>query len=99
MARITVLEVIAALESSRKTIRCEELRAFLIQLGFEIRDGKQGGHKVFFHGGLANFKSGSYNCGHGKNPEIKPAYVREVICILEQYEQELTEFQGGLNND
>lgn len=97
MTRVTVQGVIDALESSRKTIRCKEFRAFLMQLGFEIRDGKQGGHKLFFHGGLADFKSGGYNCGHGKNPEIKPAYVRKVVRILEQYEQELTELQGGLN--
>lgn len=48
MTKITAQGVINALEYSRKTIRCEEFRAFLIQLGFEIRDGKQGGPNCFF---------------------------------------------------
>jgi len=34
----------------------------------------------------------SYNCGHGKNPEIKPAYVVNVLRALRQYESELDEF-------
>lgn len=94
MAGTAVKEVIAILESSRTTIRCEELRTYLCQLGFEVRDGNQGGHKLFFHDGLRDFMSGSYNCGHGKNPEIKPIYIRKVIRILKQYECEIEEFLG-----
>jgi len=61
----------------------------LIELGFDVRDGKQGGHKIFVHQGLSAFYSGSFNCGHGKNPEIKPAYITKIIQILKQNQEAL----------
>jgi len=47
---------------------------------------------VFFHDGISAFTSGSYNCGHGRNPEIKPAYIGKVLRILRQYEVEIIDF-------
>jgi hypothetical protein len=68
------------------------VEGLLEQLGFSVRDGKRGGHKIFTHIGLPLFTSGGFNCGHGKNPEIKPAYIVKVICVLEQYEADLLVF-------
>ena len=64
----------------------------LESLGFEIRDGKSAGHKLVFHAGIPEFYSASFNCGHGKNPEVKRAYVRKLVRLLEQYERELIEY-------
>jgi hypothetical protein len=92
VARQTHKEVVEALTASKASIRCGALAEQLERLGFEVRDGKQGGHKIFVHDGIPGFFSGSYDCGHGKNPEIKPAYIRKVLRILRQYEEEIIDF-------
>ena len=81
--------VVDTLEGNLSGIRCKELTELLKGLGFEVRDGKRGGHKLFFHDGIAAFKSGSYNCGHGKNPIVQKVYVKKVLNLLKQYENEL----------
>jgi hypothetical protein len=63
----------------------------LKSLGFEVRDGKKPGHKVFFHHEVTSFTSSSYTCGHGRNPEIKPIYIKNVVKLLKQYETELVQ--------
>lgn len=90
--KVTYKEVVNILSEARKSMRCTELTKQLVRLGFEVRDGGRGGHKLYFHDGLPEFYSASFNCGHGKNPEIKPAYIRKVLKVLEQYKQELIEF-------
>ncbi len=36
--------------------------------------------------------SAAFNCGHGKNPEIKPAYIGKIIQIPKQHHAELAEY-------
>ncbi len=91
-AELIYTEVVSTLQASKANIRCNTLAEQLARLGFEVRDGKRGGHKVFFHDGISAFTSGSYNCGHGKNPEIKPAYIGKILRILRQYEDEIIDF-------
>ena len=87
-------DVIKSLRSAGATVRCEELAKLLESLGFDVRDGKKQGHKVFVHHGIASFTSGAYTCGHGRNPEIKPVYIKNVITLLRQYELELNHYIG-----
>lgn len=82
-------QVEQTLTASRTNLRCNELSNLLTQLGFEVRDGKRGGHKVFFHDAIPEFMSSSFNCGHGKNPEIKPAYIGKILRTIRQYEAEI----------
>ena len=91
-AKLIYTEVVETLQASKANIRCDTLAEQLARLGFEVRDSKRGGHKVFFHDGISAFTSGSYNCGHGRNPEIKPAYIGKVLRILRQYEDEIIDF-------
>lgn len=93
--KVVYTEVVEVLHAAKKSMRCAELARQLVRLGFEVRDGKRGGHKLYFHDGIQGFHSASFNCGHGKNPEIKPAYIRKVLKVLEQYKQELIEFLEG----
>ncbi len=86
--------IVETLKNNKTNIRCDELAALLTQLGFEVTDKKRGGHKVFVHDGLSEFYSASYNCGHGKNPVIKSAYIGNVLKILAQYEKELKVYLG-----
>lgn len=83
----------------RGKIRCEEIGDLLESLGFEVRDGKRGGHKIFVHPGLIDFHSGSYNCGHGKNPEIKQAYINNILRILDIFDTELRKCLGGSDDE
>jgi len=85
-------EVVAWLEASKATVRCSELTKRLRELGFRIRDGKKGGHKTFVHDGIPAFYSGSYDCGHGANPEIKPAYISNILRILRLHEAEIVKY-------
>lgn len=86
--------VVARLCSAGTTIRCEELAKLLRSLGFEVRDGRSAGHKVFIHHGVDSFTSGGYTCGHGRNPEIKPVYIKHVIKLLNRYATELIQYLG-----
>lgn len=92
MSKRILEEVVGELSAAKKTIRCDELATQLRRLGFEVRDGKQGGHKVFVHDGVQGFTSGSYNCGHGRNPEILPPYIGKVLRILRQHEVEILDY-------
>lgn len=88
----TFQKVLDDLKGSKKSSRCSQVTKSLTKLGFDVRDGKRGGHKVYVHDGLVSFTSASYNCGHGKNPEIKPAYIAKILKILEENKVELVEF-------
>ena len=90
--KTNVKTVINQLQQHKSGLCCEDVKRLLAGLGFDVRDGKQGGHKVFVHQGLPSFHSGSFNCGHGKNPEIKPAYITKIIQILKQNQDELDDY-------
>lgn len=87
-------QAIEALEASKASMRCADLTDWLSRLGFEIRDGSRGGHKIFIHDGLAAFHSGSYNCDHGRNPQIKRPYIVKVLRALREHEADLKKFLG-----
>ena len=87
--RVRFLAALTELERGKRNLRCGELTTLLVALGFEVKDGKRGGHQVFTHDGLADFYSGSFNCGHGRDPEIKPAYIGKIISTLKLHEQAL----------
>jgi hypothetical protein len=99
MSKLLFGQVLDKLTATKRSIRCDELAEQLVLLGFEVRDGKQGGHKIYVHDGLTEFKSASYNCGHGRNPEIKPAYISNVLRILRQHEAEIVDYLEKRNED
>jgi predicted RNA binding protein YcfA (HicA-like mRNA interferase family) len=84
--------VVNELQASKSNLCCNDVKRLLVKLGFEVRDGKEGGHKIYTHDGLPSFYSSSFNCGHGKNPEILPTYINKIIKTLKQYQIELEEY-------
>ncbi|WP_089725428.1 type II toxin-antitoxin system HicA family toxin [Candidatus Thiosymbion oneisti] len=80
------------LESAKAAMRCRDMVDLLDGLGFEVRDGRKQGHKIVFHENIAGFFSASFTCGHGRNPEIKPAYVKQIRKLLLRYKSELLSF-------
>lgn len=85
-------EIIEQLQLRKSSLCCEDVKQLLTRLGFDVRNGKLGGHKIYVHQGLPSFHSGSFNCGHGKNPEIKPAYITKIVQVLKQYKNELDDY-------
>jgi hypothetical protein len=85
-------EIIEQLQQRKSNLCCEDVKQLLTRLGFDVRDGKLGGHKIYVHQGLPLFYSSSFNCGHGKNPEIKPAYISKIVHVLKQYKNELDDY-------
>ncbi len=80
------------LESAKGAMRCRDMVGILDGLGFEVRDGRKQGHKIIFHAGIPGFFSASFTCGHGRNPEIKPAYVRQLRKLLLRYQPEILNY-------
>ena len=70
-------------------IRCAELVRLLERLGFEVRRGRRGNHRIASHARLLNFRGLSFDCGHGRNAVIKRAYVQRVRRTLETFAEEL----------
>lgn len=87
--KINYTHVVDTLEANINGVRCTDLTELLKSLGFDIRNGKRGGHKLFFHDGVPEFRSGSFDCGHKKNTVVKKPYIKKILKILKQYENEL----------
>jgi hypothetical protein len=84
------------LREAGANMRCAEVTKLLTGLFFAVRDGKKGGHKLYSHPGLSGFPGSSFNCGHGKNPEIKRSYIRNILSIITEYEDQLKEYLRGM---
>ena len=87
----------AAFKNAGASMRCQEAKALLRELGFEVKDGRKGGHKIYTHRHIDSFTSGSLNCDHGKNPEIKRPYIKKIIKVLDKYENELVKYLENKN--
>ena len=61
----------------------------LESLGFTVKDRGSAGHKTYAHSGLRDWPGGSFNCGHGRNPEILSSYVGNILRVLERFLAEL----------
>ncbi len=86
-------EALDQLRGSPAGFRCTELEALLDGLGFKVKPGKKGGHRVFTHSALApGFRGSDFNCGHRSTEFVLRVYVRKIIRICEMYEDELRAF-------
>lgn len=52
------------------------------------------GHKVVSHPLLAGFIGTNFDCGHGRDPQIKAAYVRKLAGVLETWQDKLEAING-----
>jgi len=92
-----ISDTIQTLGNAGASMRCSDLQRALESIGFEVKDRKKPGHKVVYHSRLSEmseFTTTSYTCGHGKNPEVKPAYVKKMLGVIRRYESELKELNG-----
>lgn len=85
-------DLLRQLSEAGASMRCSELTKILEQFGFVVRDGRLGGHKLYSHPGIPGFTGGSFNCGHGRNPEIKRSYIRDARKIVEEFRDEIKDY-------
>ena len=90
---LTVGETIKLFEDSPKGMRCSAVRRALERLKFNVRDAAAG-HRVISHPGLAGFHGANFNCGHGRNDLVKPVYIRNLVKVLIQWQDELEAVNG-----
>lgn len=89
MAEDIIAGTIRTLQERTNGIRCSELVAMLESLGFTVRQGSRGGHRVYTHNSLEGFHSSSFDGGHGRDDLVKPVYVRKARQILLDHETDL----------
>ena len=89
MPKLTYDEAVETLRQRRKNLRCSEVRTILGDLGFNVRDGTQGNHKVYSHPNIPQFHGSNFDCGHGKDPILKAVYIDNIRKVLQQYESDL----------
>lgn len=85
-------EVIARLKSRPAGLRCLDIVQALESLGYTVTPKKAPHHKVYGHSGTKNYSGGNFNCGHGKDPHVLPAYVRNVVAELSRAKDDLEGF-------
>jgi hypothetical protein len=85
MSKATYDDVVAHLKQKPRTTTCKELVRFLEGLDFVPRAGTKGNHYTYRHPEIKGFR-GNFDCGHGRNPDVLPVYIRDVLMVLEEYE-------------
>lgn len=88
-------DVIDLFQQKRRSLPCSEATRELQRLGFRVRDGRRGGHKVISHPDLKEFRGASFNGGHGSDDELKPADVGNLVKMLKLHKDELEKVLGA----
>lgn len=86
---MSVENALRELEGAGTSLRCRDLQRILESLRFEVRNGKKPGHKIVHHPELPEFYGSSYTCGHGRNPQVKPNYIRTMLKMIRHHEAAL----------
>jgi len=84
------------LSTSGANLRCSDLKNLLEAAGFNVKR-KNGNHYVFTHDSLEGFTTGSFNGGHGKNPQVLKIYTKKTLKIVKQYKDELKKYLESKN--
>ena len=86
-----VRQALDRLNPAGRRLRCAELVRLLEDLGFEVRRGRRGNHRVVSHPRLPNFTSMSFDCGHGRDPQVRSSYVRKLRQMVREHAEALGE--------
>jgi predicted RNA binding protein YcfA (HicA-like mRNA interferase family) len=94
MGKISVGQTLSELQSKVASLRCSEVCTYLAQLGYVVLNRKKAGHKVFNHPDIADWAGSNFACGHGRDGVVKPAYVRNIIRVLNDHKKRLESLRG-----
>lgn len=81
--------VVKHLRSGGTNIRCSALKQLLESLHFQVSRAGGGNHYVITHPSIPGFRGAHYNCGHGQDPQVKPAYIRRLRIVIEENQEYL----------
>ena len=89
---MTIDEILETLQARKANLRCDELSRLLESLGFVVERVKKGNHKKVKHHGLEGFPGSGFDCGHGRNPKVKPGYANKMKHLILDYRSEMEEY-------
>lgn len=92
-AKFSFIDVTRRLRESPTNIKCSEMKKMLEDLGFVVTKGTKGNHHRFKHPAIPEFYGGKFDGGH--ESKIKPAYSKDVLSILVEFESQLRPEQEG----
>lgn len=81
-------------EEKKKGTSGKEAEKLLKKLGFRVESAGDAGHRVFFHDGLKDFYSASFNSGHKKSDPIKLPYMVNILKILDKHKDKIIDFMA-----
>lgn len=86
-----LLRKLDALTKSANT-SCSEFTSILIELGFQIENCGNAGHKIARHPAVSITEYPNYNCGHNKGSAVKRPYIKKLHKFVKQYENVIKEY-------
>jgi hypothetical protein len=87
----SVRSSIGRLDPRGPGIRCNELVRLLEALGFVVRRGRKGNHRSVEHPYLPGFRGTNFDCGHGRDPQVRRVYIRSLRRVIETHAEALSE--------
>jgi hypothetical protein len=93
--------VVERLTAEVASTRCTDLVQMLESRGLVVTNRASGNHRVYYNPALSrisHFKTANFDCGHGRNSEVKAQYVRNVLRVLRMYETEIRKTLGEEKN-
>lgn len=92
-----VSAAIRQLSAGGANTRCSDMNRILSGLGFRIENGSRGNHRTFHHDEIDKFLGGNYDCGHGRDAQLKKRYVEQVAKVVIEFEDDLRTILGEEN--
>ena len=83
-----------ALKNSKNT-SCVKLCKLLQDLGFQIRNCGNAGHKVVIHPCISLLENPHFNCGHNEGAAVKTPYINKLYKFVKDHEDEIRKFING----
>lgn len=72
-------------------LSCMDFTHLLEELGFQIENCGNAGHKIARHPAIALTEYPNYNCGHNQGATIKRNYIKKLHKFVKQYEEAIKE--------
>lgn len=89
-----LLDKFAAIKNSNNT-SCSKFCKLLRDLGFQIRDCGNAGHKVVIHPCIPLLENPHFNCGHNEGEAIKTPYIATLYRFVKDHEEEIRKYVNG----
>ena len=88
-------DIIEDWQERKASLHCSDVVRGLESLRFVVKAVGNAGHRTFTHPGLEGFHGAAFDCGHGRNPEIKSNYIVNILRVLRARRDELEAIERG----